>query len=818
MKAIENVAAGDDILTYDVKTGATSPAKAAKVWPSGTKRLLRIRLSTGTTIECSEDHRFPTPAGDRQARDLRPNRTFMQKGFRANVPESILYEAWKVSKNDALLAIGPDRAYVLGLLAGDGSPKRSRLTNWLDEIYGDRSWEQTLRGTCLPRNVLDWPEADRLAVVKGLWDAGGTYAGQVRSFRSTSPQLVEQIATLLSSLKIAYYVSDTAVYVNDGRRFAEMIGRPMVPTKRVETSVERTVLPVFTAGLRARVASGRVSTDPIARTCFNRISRGKYTRVFPSSAYLMRIPGVWDADRTSYEELYLGDTRPVYIQSIEDGGEAECFDLQMDDQTSPYFIADGVATHNCYQEQIMQIARDVAGFSMGQADELRKVMGKKQKDKIPVYREKFIKGAAETSAMDEKMAEDIFAFVEPFAGYGFNKSHAAAYGWISYQTAYLKANHPIAYFAALMTSVKDKTDKLVEYIEEAKKLGVPVLPPDINESLVDFAVVGSQIRFGLAAIKGVGEAAVRSILATRTEGGKFVDFFDCARRVDPKAVNRKVYEALIKCGAFDTLPGNRAQLLDALDSALEGATRAARDREMGQFSLFGDVAEAAPALTPKVRPMAPPTTLEALGWEKETLGIFVSGHPLADVAEALVRGGAVPVKDLRAMEDDASVRIAGLVTTVRRTMTKAQAQMLIATVEDMTGTIEVVVFPKHYPALQGYFIEDGIVIVNGRLRLRERRGATPGEEVPLELSVTANDVQKYERGAEPARVTGWHVTVSRREHIDDLATLLSEWPGSVPIVIHVNGDSLLKTVAPAPHMRSRLVAIVGEANVREGAP
>ena len=472
----------------------------------------------------------------------------------------------------------------------------------------------------------------------------------------------------------------------------------------------------------------------------------------------------------------------------------------------------------CYQEQVMQIARDVAGFSMGQADELRKVMGKKQKDKIPVYREKFISGAAETSGMDAKLAEDIFAFVEPFAGYGFNKSHAAAYGWISYQTAFLKANHPIAYFAALMTSVKDKTDKLVEYIEEAKKLGVPVLPPDINESLVDFAVVGTQIRFGLAAIKGVGTSAVRSILSARAEGGKLVDFFDCARRVDPKAVNRKVYEALIKCGAFDTLPGNRAQLLDALDTALEGATRAARDREMGQFSLFGDLAKAAPALTPMLRPIAPPSTLEALGWEKETLGIFVSGHPLADVAEALVRGGAVQVKDLRALEDEAPVRVAGLVMAVRRTMTKAQAQMLIATVEDMTGPIEVVVFPKQYAALQALFVEDAIIIVNGRLRLRERRGATPGEEVPLELSITASDVQRFERGAEQPKVKGWHVTVSRREHIDDLATLLDEWPGTVPLVIHLNGDTILRSIAPSPQIRGRLATIFGAANVREGSP
>jgi DNA polymerase-3 subunit alpha len=335
---------------------------------------------------------------------------------------------------------------------------------------------------------------------------------------------------------------------------------------------------------------------------------------------------------------------------------------------------------------------------------------------------------------------------------------------------------------------------------------------------VDFAVSGEQIRFGLAAVKGVGEGAVRAILAARDDGGPFVDFFDCVKRVDPRSVNRKVYEALIKCGAFDTLPGNRAQLLDALDAALDVANRAARDRESGQFSLFGESSEATTVLAPALRPMAPPSTLDALGWEKETLGIFVSGHPLADVAEALARGGAVAVKDLRAMEDDAPVRVAGLVTAVRRTMTKAQAQMLIANVEDMSGSIEVVVFPKQYAQLQGAFVEDTIVIVNGRLRLRERRGSNPGEDPPLELSVTANDVQVYERGAEPPRVAGWHVTVSRREHIDELAAMLSEWPGPVPIVIHVNGDSLLKTVAVSTQVRSRLIAIVGEANVREGPP
>ncbi|MBV8116701.1 MAG: DNA polymerase III subunit alpha, partial [Candidatus Eremiobacteraeota bacterium] len=230
----------------------------------------------------------------------------------------------------------------------------------------------------------------------------------------------------------------------------------------------------------------------------------------------------------------------------------------------------------CYQEQVMQIARDVAGFTMSEADELRKVMGKKQKEKIPIYHDLFVRGAEEHSGIDRDLAEKIFKFIEPFAGYGFNKSHAAAYGWIAYQTAYLKANHPLQYLTALMTSVKDRTDKLAEYIEEAKKLGIVVLPPDVNEWLVDFAVVDDRIRFGLAAIKGVGEGAVRAVIEARRDA-PFTDLFDLAKRVDIRQVNRRVFEALVKCGALDQLPGHRAAKLAALDTAIELAMRATRD-------------------------------------------------------------------------------------------------------------------------------------------------------------------------------------------------------------------------------------------------
>jgi DNA polymerase III subunit alpha len=477
----------------------------------------------------------------------------------------------------------------------------------------------------------------------------------------------------------------------------------------------------------------------------------------------------------------------------------------------------------CYQEQVMEIARDLAGFTMGEADELRKVMSKKQKDRVPIYRQKFIDGSMEVSGLDRALAEKIFSFIEPFAGYGFNKSHAAAYGWIAYQTAYLKANHPLQYLTALMTSVKDRTDKLVEYIDEAKKVGIVVLPPDINESLVDFAVVGERIRFGLSAVKGVGEGAVRNIIEARNDAGRFVDLFDLAKRIDAKHVNRRVFEALIKCGALDELPGNRAQKLAALDAALELAARATRDSERGQASLFGDAAAATSSLAPKLPPVAPPSTREMLAWEKETLGIFVSGHPLADVQNLLVRQGATLLKDLHSLEDDAPLTIAGIVTGARRTLTKSGQQMLIATLEDTTGACEVVVFSKIYEQVQGLFAVDSTVLVRGRLRLRERRAVAPGEDSPLEASVSATEVTTFVspvRSGPPSPHAGaWHVEVTQRGQIDRLAALIDEWPGNIPVVMHARGRSqrVPRTIGDDRRVRRELERIFGPAGVKEGA-
>jgi len=374
-----------------------------------------------------------------------------------------------------------------------------------------------------------------------------------------------------------------------------------------------------------------------------------------------------------------------------------------------------------------------------------------------------------------------------------------------------------------MTSVKDKTDKLVEYIDEARKIGITVLPPDVNASLVDFTSVrdggAGQIRFGLAAIKGVGENAVRSILETREKDGPFADVFEFAGRVDPKHTNRRVFEALVKSGAFDSLEGNRAQQLDAIDLALDLAATHARERELGQVSLFGE-SSGTQKIVPKLRYLAAPQTLEMLGWERETLGVFLSGHPLADIAEALARSGATNIREAKTRTEEELVTIAGLLTHVRRTLTRAQSQMLIATLEDMTGSIECVVYPKLYDELQAPFVQDHIVVLTGRVRVRERPGNAVPSDAPPEATMQVSTVTPFTRPTSEPLPPGWHLSVGRREQVDALAALCAEFPGPVPVVLHVGAESrrVERGITGSASVRKELERIFGVVNVVEAPP
>ncbi len=376
-----------------------------------------------------------------------------------------------------------------------------------------------------------------------------------------------------------------------------------------------------------------------------------------------------------------------------------------------------------YQEQVMRIAVDLCGFTMGQADVLRKAMGKKKPEVMAKQRKIFVDGAVSHGGMDRKQAEDLFDLIEMFAGYAFNKSHSAAYGYITYQTAYLKAHHPVEFMAALLTSEKDNTDKVVTYIQEARAMGIPVLGPDINESQMDFTAAGGRIRFGLGAIKGVGDSAIGSILAARDDGsGPFASFYDCLERIDLKKVNRKVIEALVKSGAFDSFGRARRQLLETIDRAMERAQAVQKDRESGQGSLFG-LFDSVPEPVAGIKEESYPDVDEfpekvRLRLERETLGFYISGHPLERYQDEIRRLGTVPCARLRDQDDRAKVKVAGVVSSMRERPSKSgQGRNAFVQLEDGTGTVEVLVFWSVYQDVEDLLKSDEPLVVEGNVTI-----------------------------------------------------------------------------------------------------
>jgi DNA polymerase-3 subunit alpha len=349
-----------------------------------------------------------------------------------------------------------------------------------------------------------------------------------------------------------------------------------------------------------------------------------------------------------------------------------------------------------YQDQVLQIANRLAGYSLGEADLLRRAMGKKKPEEMAKHAQRFVEGATK-NGIDPRKAEEIFGLMAEFAGYGFPKAHSTAYALITYQTAYLKANHPREFLAALLSIEAGNHDKLARYIAHARARKIEVLPPDVNESERDFTVVAEGIRFGLAGVKNVGEGAIEAIVSERAAGGRFATLYEFAERVDARRVNRRVVESLVRCGAFDSLHPNRAAVWAALDAALETGAAAQRDRDIGQSQLFGGPAGARGAA---VLPDAPPwTEQERLSHEKEVLGFYVTGHPLDAWAAELARftdASATTAADRVGRE----VRVGGLLTLLRETRTRRGATMAFGTIEDLAGSVELVIFAEPFARLR----------------------------------------------------------------------------------------------------------------------
>jgi DNA polymerase-3 subunit alpha len=382
-----------------------------------------------------------------------------------------------------------------------------------------------------------------------------------------------------------------------------------------------------------------------------------------------------------------------------------------------------------YQEQVMQISNRVAGYSLGDADILRRAMGKKKVEEMEAQRRRFLAGAAERHHPAKK-AEKIFDLMAQFAGYGFNKSHSAAYSYVAFITAYLKAHYPVDFMAALLTSETGNTAKVVKYINECREMNIRVLPPDVNASEYTFTPVrdekGDAIRFGLGGVKNVGQGAVEALMKTRAEVGAFKSIYQFCEDADMQAINRRVIESLIKAGAMDGFNGTRSQLLLALDGAIEAGNRAAKDRNSGQEGLFGGgPAEDHPE--PVLPKAADWTAKEKLNFEKELLGFYVSGHPLDSYDEKISELATYDSSRLEGLEKGKEVAVCGVLTGIQKRRNREGKPWASFLIEDRLGSIDGMVFTTTFEALQNLLVEDQAVLIRG--------GALPEEGAPTKISV-----------------------------------------------------------------------------------
>jgi DNA polymerase III subunit alpha len=379
-----------------------------------------------------------------------------------------------------------------------------------------------------------------------------------------------------------------------------------------------------------------------------------------------------------------------------------------------------------YQEQVMQISNRVAGYSLGEADMLRRAMGKKDQAEMAKQRERFQRGAAEKS-ISPKKAEKIFDLMAEFANYGFNKSHSAAYAYLAYITAYLKAHYPVEFMSALLTSETGNTTKVVKYINECRDMQIRVLAPDVNESHLNFTPAGDAIRFGLGAIKNVGANAVHSIIEARQEGGRFPGMEDFCERVDMSSVNKRAIESFIKAGAMDELRGNRAQLFASIEGAVEAGQRASKDRESGQGGLFGEMLANEPAPEKPLPDLPDWTQKEKLVGEKEMLGFYITGHPLDEFRDRVSEKATHNSVELEGLARGADIAICGVITGVQRRRNQKGELWSSFQLEDWFGAAECMCFAKVFGEIGSQIHEDQAVLIRGQ--------ALPEEGVPAKVSV-----------------------------------------------------------------------------------
>ncbi|MBW1911660.1 MAG: DNA polymerase III subunit alpha [Deltaproteobacteria bacterium] len=437
-----------------------------------------------------------------------------------------------------------------------------------------------------------------------------------------------------------------------------------------------------------------------------------------------------------------------------------------------------------YQEQVMQIARDLAGFSMAEADVLRKAMGKKKVALLAEQKEKFTKGCMEND-ISKELAEKIFAFIEPFAGYGFNRSHAACYALIGYQTAYLKAHFPVQFMAALMTQDMGNQDKTIKNIAECRKMGISILPPDLNESQADFAVVDEAIRFGMAAVKNVGLKAVESIIEVRDSSGPFKNMMDFAERVEGSKVNRRVFEGLIQAGAFDFMGIHRSQFFASLDDVIRSC---GASRDPNQLNMFSSVNDAGSGLSglfefPDIEEW---NEREKLRKEKEALGFYITGHPLDEFSEEVKRFTTCSIQEILGLKDKSQVKVAGVIENLRLRRTKKGDRMAVFNLEDSTGATEVVLFPDAFNNYSQLLRGEEPLLVGGTAEVNDSSSKIIGKEIDSLGVMRQKAIRMIELGLHEERVS--------RDLLEEVRDILFRYPGKCSVMIRLyvgNGKEII---------------------------
>jgi DNA polymerase-3 subunit alpha len=431
-----------------------------------------------------------------------------------------------------------------------------------------------------------------------------------------------------------------------------------------------------------------------------------------------------------------------------------------------------------YQEQVMQAAQALAGYTLGAADILRRAMGKKKVEEMQKQREKFVKGCAEINKIPAGKANQIFDLLEKFAGYGFNKSHAAAYAIVAYQTAYLKANYPVEFLSAMMTNDMNDTAKLSILINEARTFGVEVLPPDVNESHVAFAPAreGTVIRFGLAAIKGVGEIAVQSMLEARDKDGRFTTLGNLCERVDTRTVNKKVLEALVRCGACDTFGETRATLFSQIERTLMRAASVIQDRQRGQASLFGALEEKAADKPEKINSLPEWPQSELLAAEKELLGFYVTGHPLTPFVPLLEKYAMHNSVSAAQVQPRTVTRIGGMVTAIQQGISKKSGKpYAMVTLEDLQGSMQMLCMNENFDKYRDLLKSGNALLVIGEIN----NGEDKPKIFPQEIMMLEDAPRKYTKQVH-LRLHTAHLTSEKLEQAKGLA---ASHPGKIPLFL-----------------------------------